>query len=204
MRAVRLLAVFALALLAACGAPVEERRAPDAEVARAAYRHPGPPTITLYTVINNHHGGGAHTALMVNADQRAIFDPAGSFYHPHLPEQGDVHFGMTDPAVEFYIDYHARETYRVVEQTVVVSPEVAARAMALMRGYGPVAKTLCAQSTSQILRQVPGFESVPQTMSPKAIMQAFAAMPGVQTRVVRDDSPSDNSGLLQAPVLLRR
>ena len=188
--------------LAACGLSSK----PDAsaeEVARAAYRAPGGPTITLFTVLNNRSGGGAHSALMVNADQQVMFDPAGSFYHPHLPEVGDVHFGMSPAAVEFYIDYHARETFRVVEQTIPVSPEVAAIAMQKVRAYGAVPKAMCATSVSNILHDVPGFESIPTTLFPKPIMQAFAQLPGVSERVVRDDSPDDNTGLIEAPHLLK-
>lgn len=187
--------------LAACSTPPENTASPG-EVARAAYVYDGPPAITLYTVINNKTGGGAHSALMVNADQRAIFDPAGSFYHPHLPEVGDVHYGMSPRAVDFYIDYHARQTYRVVEQTIPVTPEVAALAMRRIQSYGAVPKSYCASSVSEILSHVPGFESVPRTMFPKPVMTAFAEMPGVSTRVVRDDSPDDNSGILMAPALL--
>jgi hypothetical protein len=36
-----------------------------------------------------------------------------------------MHYGINDRMVAFYIDYHARVTYRVIEQTVLVSPQVA-------------------------------------------------------------------------------
>ena len=55
-----------------------------------------------------------------------MFDPAGSWALPRLAERNDVHFGMTDKMVDFYIDYHARKTFDVIEQTKIVSPQVAA------------------------------------------------------------------------------
>lgn len=117
-----LLALTALISLAACGA--EPIWAPDDAVATARYAHPGPTSVTLYTVLSTRSGAGAHAGLLINGSERVLFDPAGSWRHPKLPERNDVHFGITPKMVDFYIDYHARETYDVVEQTVEVSPEL--------------------------------------------------------------------------------
>jgi len=198
-----LAAAAGLVLLAGCEVP-EENSASPAEVSQAAYQHAGPPALTLYTVINNYSGAGAHSALMVNADQRAIYDPAGTFYHPHLPEVGDVHYGMSPPAVDFYIDYHARESFRVIEQTIPVTPRQAAIAMAEIQRYGAAPKAHCTVSVASILSRVPGFEDTPSTWFPKKLMEAVSDRPGVMVREVRDDSKDDNSGLLQAPALLHQ
>ena len=48
-----LLAVFLLVGLAACGA--DNKWASDEAVSKAAYRHPGPATLTLFTVISGGH-----------------------------------------------------------------------------------------------------------------------------------------------------
>ncbi|KAJ56120.1 hypothetical protein ACMU_10210 [Actibacterium mucosum KCTC 23349] len=194
----RALIIAALPLfLAACGA--ESVYAPEEQVQAAVYRDAGPASLTLFTMINNRSGSGAHTGLMINGSQRVIFDPAGSWWHRTAPERNDVHFGMTPTMVEFYIDYHARETYRVERQTVQVSPEVAEMALQLVQAYGAVPKAMCANSTSAILRQLPGFENVPQTWFPNKIRDAFAELPGVQTVVIRQDEDSDdNSGILTA------
>ncbi|WP_417273231.1 hypothetical protein [Celeribacter halophilus] len=194
--------LLSLVVLTACGA-AEPKWAPDADVARSHYVHGAPYELTLFTVINNRHGGGGHSALMVNApSERVIFDPAGTFYHPHLPERNDVHFGMSDAAVDFYIDYHARVSWHVVEQTVQVSPEVATLALAKVQAYGAVPKAMCARSISDILRSLPGFEAAPHTMSPKKLMNWFGELPGVTEQKFYDDSPDDNGRLVQAPPLL--
>ncbi len=99
-------ALIGLFILAECASTAEPIWATDAEVSRAVYVHEGPPKLTLYTVINNKNGTGAHSALMVNASQRVIFDPAGTWHHPKLPERNDVHYGMSDAVVDFYVDYH--------------------------------------------------------------------------------------------------
>ena len=156
----RLFLCLALLLsLAACGA--EPKWADDAAVSRAAYVHEGPASITLFTVLNNRSGSGAHSGLMINGSQRVMFDPAGTWHHPYLPERNDVHYGMTDKMVAFYIDYHARVTYRVVQQTVYVTPAQAEIALQRAKGYGAVPKAMCARSVSSILRGVPGFEFDP-------------------------------------------
>lgn len=206
-----LAAALCLPLLAACA--VEEVGAPPGAVAAAAHVAPGPPTLTLVTVLNNRTDRGAHTALAINGSQRVVFDPAGTFNdlvnNPAnraggqarvMVERGDVLYGMRPDYYDAYIDYHTRETFRTVEQTVVVSPETAEAALALARANGPASKATCALATSRILSQVPGFEGFPVGWYPRAAMEAFAARPGVRTVVHRDDDPDANAAKRAAAV----
>ncbi len=190
-------AVFGLVIalaLAACGA--EPKWAPQEQVDAARFVSQEPPSITLYTVVNIRTGSGAHSAILVNASERVIFDPAGTWYHPKLPERNDVHFGMTDKAVAFYLDYHTRITYNTIEQKIYVSPETAELVLERVKAYGAVPKAMCTQATSSVLRGVPGFESLPQTFYPKKLSEAFGRLPGVTTRVITDDDADDNHGVL--------
>lgn len=194
-RLLRLLSGLVVALgLAACGA--EPKWAPQAEVDAVRFVSEEPPSITLYTVVNTRTGSGAHSAILVNASERVIFDPAGTWYHPRLPERNDVHFGMTDKAVAFYLDYHTRITYNTIEQKIYVSPQVAELVLAKVKAYGAVPKAMCTQANSSILRGVPGFEGLPQTFYPKKLSEAFGRLPGVTTRVITDDDADDNHGVL--------
>ena len=188
-----IIALVALLGLAACA---EQTWAPQEQVDAARFVAEPPTSITLYTVVNKRSGAGAHSAIMVNASERVIFDPAGTWRHPRVPEQNDVHFGMTDKAVAFYIDYHARETYDVVEQTIVVSPEVAELVLQKVKAEGPVAKSFCTSATSSVLNSTPGFESLPNTMFPKQLSEPFGELPGVSTRVITDDDDDSNHGVL--------
>jgi hypothetical protein len=191
----RLLVALCLPLLlAACAEPVW---APDEAVARARYVSDEPPSITLFTVVRKLGGEGAHSGLMINASQRVMFDPAGTWHHPTVPERNDLHFGITPRMKQFYIDYHARETFDVYEQTVIVSPEVAEVALRRAQANGAVGKALCGNSVSAILRDVPGFEQVGHSFFPKKIMRDFAALPGVAT-VKHSDGDADNNQALLA------
>jgi hypothetical protein len=183
-----------LVSLAACGA--DNKWASDAEVTRARYVAEGPTSITLFTVLNNRSGSGAHSGLLINGSQRVIFDPAGTWHHPALPERNDVHYGMNDKMIAFYIDYHARVTYRVVQQTIYVTPAQAEIALHLVQNHGAVPKAQCARSVSSILRDVPGFESLPSTWYPKKLMDAFGELPGVTTKVITDTDADKNYGVL--------
>lgn len=186
VRLCRLLAVTLFSLfLAACGA--ENVWAPDGDVQRAAYRYGGPPTLTLYTAINNNNGAGEHSGLMINADQRILFDPAGTWTHSTVPERGDVHYGITAGVEQWYENYHARPAYHVVKQEIVVTPEVAAMAAQLVQENGAVPKAMCARAVSSILSELPGFESMGRTYFPKTLMERFAALPGVKTLYYYDD-----------------
>ena len=189
-----LLAIVLPAILAGCGA--EPVWAPQEVVSRALHTTGDAPSITLYTVIRTASGEGAHSALLVDNDHRAIFDPAGTWRHRAAPDRNDVHFGMTPQMLEFYIDYHARETYYVVEQRVPVSAEVAARAMQEIQAYGAVPKAMCAVSVSEVLRKLPGFEDIRGTYFPRRLMRDFARRPGVQERIITDDDSDDNKTLL--------
>ncbi|MCZ8154319.1 MAG: hypothetical protein O9292_18220 [Rhodobacteraceae bacterium] len=188
------LALLALLTLAGCGA--EPVWAPDHEVEAARYVHDGPNTITLFTVINNRSDAGAHSGLMINDSERIMFDPAGTWQHPRIPERNDVHFGITPRIVNFYIDYHARETFRVVEQSVVVSPGVADLVARRVKAYGAVPKAQCARSVSDILRGVPGFESIGSTWYPNRLMEDFGRLPGVTSRIIYDEDADKNHGVL--------
>jgi hypothetical protein len=188
-----LLCLIALLGLAACAQP---KSAPQEQIDAVRYVE-GPPTyITLYTVVNKSTGSGAHSAILVNASERVIFDPAGTWYHPKLPERNDVTFGMNDKALAFYIDYHTRVTYDTIEQKVYVSPEVAEMVLQRVMAYGAVGKAMCTNATSSILRGVPGFESLPQTFYPKKLSKEFGKLPGVTTRVITDNDDDNNHGIL--------
>lgn len=168
--------------LAACGG--KSIWAPDDEVARAAYVHTGPSTITLVTVINNETGGGGHSSLVINGQQRVVFDPAGNFKHPQAPERNDFVYGMHPQMLEAYYGFHARKEWHVITQEVEVTPEVAEIAYQLTKNYGSVASALCANSVSTVLGKVPGFEVVKHSMYPKRIMNDYAQLSGVKTEKI--------------------
>ncbi len=196
MSAWRHVFVLCLFLLAACGAG-EPRWASDAQVARFAYRATGAPELRLYTVVSTRNGSGAHSGLLISTGrERILFDPAGTFELPQAPERNDVHYGITPGALAVYIDYHARETYDVIEQRVRVTPAQAARVAALAKSYGPVPKGQCSVSINRILKQVPGFGHMAVTYFPKVTRDRFAAVPGVETRLISDDDGDANAAVL--------
>lgn len=170
--------------LAACSA--EPSWAPDAAVNAAIYRSPSVSALTLFTVKNSGSDNGAHTALLIDASQRILFDPAGSFRADGTPERNDVLFGFSPAAQRAYTSYHARTDYYVVVQTVAVPPEAAEQALQLALSNGAVAKANCTRATSAILRQLPGFEKVGSTWFPNNLSDTFAKLPGVQTREIRE------------------
>ena len=177
--------------LSACA--VEEIWAPDDVVARATYRGTGPKHLTLYTMLNVGSDNGAHSSLLIDASHRVMFDPAGSFKTPYLPERNDVLIGVSPRLEQYYLSYHARATYYVVGQRIEVAPEVAERALILAFANGAVPQAGCARHTSRLLRQLPGFEGIKQTMFPDKLMENFGRLPGVETREYRENDADDKS-----------
>lgn len=190
------LALGVVFLVAGCAA--EQVWAPDEEVSRAAYIHDGEASLTLFTMINNNSGAGAHTALMINGSQRVIFDPAGSFNtRRHLPERNDVLYGITPQVEDVYTRYHARETFHVRIQRLDVSPELAERAIALVESNGAVPNAACSLATSRILGELfPG--QVRTSWFPNKTADAFGRIPGVTEEVLHEYDSDDNSRVLAA------
>ncbi len=144
-------------------------------------------------MINVWSGNGAHSSLLIDASQRVMFDPAGSFKHETIPERNDVLFGISPRVEEFYVSYHARQTYYVEGQRILVSDEIAERALQLVMANGAVPKSACALAVSKVLRDIPGFENIRRTISPTRIRDDFAKIPGVVTTIYREDDADDKS-----------
>ena len=189
-------AVLALFALSACAG--DNKWATDAQMAApgAHFVAEPPSTITLFTVQSTRNGSGAHSGLLINASEQVMFDPAGTWYHPNLPERGDVHYGVSPKMISFYIDYHARETFNVIEQTVVVTPEVAELVKQRAEAYGSVPSAQCAHSVSSILNGVPGFEAISGTWYPNKLMKEFAQLPGATRKLITDNDADNNHGVL--------
>jgi len=170
--------------LAACSA--EPVWAPDADVQARRFVSGGPTSLTLFTVKNSGSDNGAHTALLIDASERVLFDPAGSFKAASVPERNDVLFGFS-PAVEnAYRSFHARPEFYVVIQKIDVPATTAEKALQLAKANGAVPKANCPRATSGILRQLPGLESIGRTWFPNNLSDALAAVPGVQTQGYRE------------------
>lgn len=183
-------AAAVLALLAACAADTSPD-SPPAAVAAAAFRSAEPPSLTLFTMVNNRTGGGGHTALMVNGSQRVIFDPAGSFRDARVVERGDVLYGITPGWLQAYKSAHARVSHHVVSQTITVTPDQAEKALRIVQNHGGVAAAYCAQSTTGILAQLDGFEGINRTFYPVKVMEQFAQLPNVTTTKLYENDSGD-------------
>lgn len=180
-------ALMALLLLAACAG--EGVWAPDSAVQAARYAHGGQPELTIVTVMNYRTKRGDHTAMFINADERVLFDPAGSWTLAEVPERNDLHYGMTPRlGASFYMS-HTRETHYTVVQRIPVSMETAMRAKQLAAEAGPVPPAHCAVSTARILRELPGFEGISTGYFPHKLMEQIAEIPGVITYELHHDAP---------------
>ena len=126
--------------LALAGCAAEPVWAPDEVISRAYVPGSGNSSLTLYTMLSVSSDNGAHSALMIDGSQRVLFDPAGTFKSPHIPERNDVLYGVTPEVETYYVSFHARETFYVVGQDIAVSRAVADQAMQLAMAAGPVAE----------------------------------------------------------------
>lgn len=193
------LAFLLVASVSACApAPSPSQSMPDAEIAQAVYRHDGPPALTLYTMVNNSNGSGAHTSLMINGSQRLIFDPAGSFRHPRIASKNDIIYGVTPMMEDTYTRFHARETFHVVVQEVQVSPAVAEDMLRRVVAMGPVPRAQCALATSTVLSEVPGLGGdIRKTWFPNQLAEQFGRLPGAKTTRLYEYDDADRFKALE-------
>ncbi len=179
------IAVSALVILTACVAQLPW--ASDARVTAAIYHDPAPTSITLMTVISNSGNSAGHSALLINASQRVIYDPAGTWYNRQVPERADMLYGITPKMLQYYLDYHARKRFRVVMQTIEVPPAVAEKILRAAIERGASVSGFCASNTSHLLSQIPGLENFPISIWPISAVNALSKVPGVKVREVRQN-----------------
>ena len=151
--------------------------------------HPGGATVTLVTVLRSKGGAGTHSALIVNGNQRVIFDPSGSFNHESLTIRGDVIYGANPAVVDTYIDYHTHNTHDTSALTVHVPDEITEDLLVRIMKLGYVQRAHCAQSISSLLHDTHGFESIRTTFFPKNLMENFLELKNV--RWVRFSQPDE-------------
>jgi hypothetical protein len=188
----RMILMMALVCLSACG--VQHKSATDAEVAKAAYVAGPPATITLMTSINGRSGSGAHSALIINGSQRVLYDPAGSWELSDglAPERNDLHYGMFPGALNNYLAFQSNGVFYVTEQTITVPQSVADQAIAGATQQGAAPQAYCSHYISNVLRKLPGFESIGVTFFPRVLSREFAMLPGVvETRIEGTPPPPD-------------
>lgn len=184
----RLIAFLFLAL-SGCA---QNAYAPDEFVQAARYESPEPAYVSLMTMVNRENDRGAHSAILVNGSQVALYDPAGTFRHEELPERGDVFYGITPRWKEVYEWYHARDTTYVVEHRLQVTRAFADQVIARMEAQGPSPKLLCGINVADVLRDFDRFSNVPRSYYPGKIMDAFKAVPGVTERRVYQEDTGQN------------
>ncbi|MEJ6392772.1 hypothetical protein V8J82_05855 [Gymnodinialimonas sp. 2305UL16-5] len=178
--------------LAACAG--DSVWAPDEAVAQATHVPSGPASVTLITSINTANNSGAHSALLIDGATRLLFDPAGSWHNPGIPERNDVLHGMSDPYLDAYVAFQSNGAYEVSMQTIEVSPQVAAQLSQVVQNYGAVGPAYCSRSITDILSGTPGFESISPTFFPLNTMRQFAELPGVVETYVVGSTGEETDG----------
>ncbi len=176
-----LLSLAALPALSACGVNAESVWSSDEAVAAVRYRDAGPPMLALVTVRSEVDGQGEHSALLISASERVLFDPFGGWTDPAIAERNDVLHGFSPAVEERYLAYQAKDGYYYVRQEIQVAPEVAERALQIAKARGPVGMAMCVQAVSDVLAGLPGFESVGRPMFPEGLSDRFGRLPGVAT-----------------------
>lgn len=200
----RFLALSAILMLAGCLSP--SRNDDQAFIEQAAYRHNGPPALTVYTMINSGSEYPEHTFLMINGSQRILLDASGNMSFRGIPQSNEVWYGITEDYRKAYESAHARRGIYVKAQRIEVSAAVAERALQLAIHGSPRGFAYCALAASTVISKLPGFEHIVVDRYPEKLMEQMAQIPGVQTRILREDDSPDKfvaQGKLEAEIFAR-
>lgn len=157
--------------------------APDEDVENARYVHNGPPALMLITTVHAQKRSGAHSALMINADERVLFDPSGLLEYP-MVERNDVMFGITPKMADLFVRAHVGRKYEATVQYIEVDAKTAAMVKNMVMENGPARPATCTLTVSSILKEVPGFEDIKPTWFPKNLSRQFGQMDGVIEQVI--------------------
>ncbi|MHA3978019.1 hypothetical protein ACW9UR_10075 [Halovulum sp. GXIMD14794] len=182
MRLVRLFAPVLL-LMTVAGCAVEEA-APYEEISRARHVSDEEPYVAVVSMVSNKSDRAAHTALFINASERVIYDPAGTFQHDSMPERGDIHYGATDRMIDYYERYHARFSHHVHVQKIYVSRDVAEQTLRRAQAQGPSPKSFCTTHTIKVLNDVDGLPQFESSFYPEKLRSQVARMLQVEDRYV--------------------
>jgi len=135
---------------------------------------------------------GAHTALLIHADQSVVFDPAGTFAHATLPERHDVIYGLRPEARRAFIDYHTRSTFWTTLQSFDVPMPTARAVLANAEQAGPAPDGLCTRLCSSLLAGAPNMPfSLRAVWFPEAFHDQLLDKPGVRRQEFRQDDDAD-------------
>jgi hypothetical protein len=172
--------------LAACSTRGGVTFATEAEVAAARYAPPPPPSLALITVREESREAGVqgkavHSALLISASERVLYDPVGAWSDPRAPERHDVLHGFSPEVEERYLAYQADDGYYYVRQEVAVPLGVAETALARAAAKGPTRQPWCTRACSQVLTGLPGLEPVRTNLFPDGLAAQMARVPGVVT-----------------------
>ena len=172
-------AILALAILTACGGVVHGN-APEV-AARAHYVHNGPPEIALITIIHKPTDFMWHSALLINADERVLFESGGFWNDPDDHRLNDIVFNMTDERLAKYADHRGNlAVWDIVMHRVPVSAQVAMAAKQRAMGHESVVAGFCAQGVASVLQVVPGLEGLGNVILPHDLVPLMEKMPGVR------------------------
>lgn len=184
-----LFSVLSLVFLSACADPSAD---PVEAISAAQYVNPEPASITLLTMVKTSNDFGEHSAILINASQQVLYDPAGSFRHTALARARDVHYGVTPQLAAYYNSYHSRFGYYVIAQKIEVTPEIAERVFQRAVAEGTTGQLRCGVAASSVLNGIPMFSSIPTTFFPGKIRDTFANIPGVVTSYTRENDIGQN------------
>jgi hypothetical protein len=152
---------------------------------RERFFNAGPPEVSLLTVTHKPTGIMWHSALLITADERVLYESGGYWKDPEDRRLVDVHYNMTDARLADYVERRSNpKSWEVTLHRVAVSDEVAMMAKQRAETNQMVLGGFCAQGVAMVLKELPGFEDIGPVFLPHDLVPHFEEIPGVQRELL--------------------
>lgn len=152
---------------------------------RDSYTAQTAPEIGLVTITHKPTQFMWHSALLINADERILYESGGYWIDSEDRRLGDVHYNLTDARLNDYVARRGNpKVWKVTLHRVDVSPEVAQEAKRRAEENQLVLAGFCAVGVAEVLKDLPGFDHIGHVLLPHDLTPRFDEIPGVRVEVL--------------------
>lgn len=143
------------------------------------------PEIALVTVMHKPTRFMWHSALLITADERILYESGGYWIDPENRRLGDVHYNMNDARLRDYVARRGNpKVWEITLHRVAVPKEVAQEAKHRAETNQLVLGGFCAVGVAELLKGLPGFDHIGPVLLPHDLVPRFAEIPGVRLEVL--------------------
>lgn len=152
---------------------------------RDRYSPQAEPEISLLTITHKPTSFMWHSALLITADERILYESGGYWKDPEDRRLADVHYNLTDERLRDYIARRGDpDVWQITLHRVEVSEDIALEAKRRAQTNQLVLGGFCAMGVAEVLKGLPGFDHLGPVFLPHDLVPVFEEIPDVELEVL--------------------